>query len=191
MQIFSNSIGASVLPSPQPEDAGSTSGAGSTSSAASTNSATISANDFLELLVSELKNQDPTADTDPNEYINQLVQVNSLEQLISINQDLTPASSSSAGTGSGTGSDTGSGTGDVANQTPGSVAPQTGAAVGATTGNLSAPNAVNTASRIANSLEKAALTLAPTSPGGSLDSVISSMRARAQQARPFTSNPAR
>jgi flagellar basal-body rod modification protein FlgD len=36
-----------------------------------------------------MKNQDPTSDTDPNEYINQLVNVNSLEQLISINQTLT------------------------------------------------------------------------------------------------------
>jgi len=40
-----------------------------------------------------MKNQDPTANTDPNEYINQLVQVNSLEQLISINQTLTADSS--------------------------------------------------------------------------------------------------
>src|SRR5215469_7066445 len=52
---------------------------------------TISANDFLTLLVTEMKNQDPTAQTDPNEYINQLVQVNSLEQLIQINQDLSTA----------------------------------------------------------------------------------------------------
>ena len=54
----------------------------------SSDSATISANDFLTLLVTEMQNQDPTADTDPNEYINQLVQVNSLEQLIDINQTL-------------------------------------------------------------------------------------------------------
>ncbi|MFY9852972.1 MAG: flagellar hook capping FlgD N-terminal domain-containing protein [Terracidiphilus sp.] len=59
-----------------------------TSSSASGDSATISANDFLTLLVTEMQNQDPTADTDPNEYINQLVNVNSLEQLISINQTL-------------------------------------------------------------------------------------------------------
>jgi len=52
------------------------------------NAATITSNDFLTLLVTEMKNQDPTAATDPNEYINQLVQVNSLEQLISINQTL-------------------------------------------------------------------------------------------------------
>jgi len=70
--------------------ASSTSGTSSTSSSDNSNdsSATISANDFLTLLVTEMQNQDPTADTDPNEYINQLVQVNSLEQLVDINQTL-------------------------------------------------------------------------------------------------------
>jgi flagellar basal-body rod modification protein FlgD len=65
------------------------------------NSATISGNDFLTLLVSELKNQDPTQPTDPTEYITQMVGVNSLQQLIEINQGLssvegisTPTSSS-------------------------------------------------------------------------------------------------
>jgi flagellar basal-body rod modification protein FlgD len=62
-----------------------------TSSTSSTDSTTISANDFLTLLVTEMQNQDPTATTDPNEYINQLVNVNSLEQLISINQNLSTA----------------------------------------------------------------------------------------------------
>ncbi len=69
----------------------------------------ITSTDFLTLLVTEMKNQDPTAQTDPNQYINQLVQINSLQQLISINQDLatalggsstshnTPAPSSPAG----------------------------------------------------------------------------------------------
>ena len=51
-------------------------------------SVSIAANDFLTLLVTEMKNQDPTATTDPNEYVNQLVQVNSLQQLISINETL-------------------------------------------------------------------------------------------------------
>ena len=64
----------------------STSNSSSTSS--STSSATITANDFLQLLVTELQNQDPTANTDPNEYVDQLVQVNSLQQLIQMNQTL-------------------------------------------------------------------------------------------------------
>jgi len=60
-----------------------------TSSVGSTASQGISSNDFLTLLVTEMKNQDPTQPTDPNAYIQQLVGVNSLQQLISINQALT------------------------------------------------------------------------------------------------------
>lgn len=66
----------------------------------STSSATITANDFLTLLVTEMQNQDPTANTDPNEYINQLVNVNSLEQLININQTLSTAYPSTSTNGS-------------------------------------------------------------------------------------------
>lgn len=61
----------------------------------STDSQGISSNDFLTLLVTEMKNQDPTQPTDPNAYIQQLVGVNSLQQLIKINQSL-------AGTGATT-----------------------------------------------------------------------------------------
>jgi len=60
-------------------------GSGSQSDGARSN---VSANDFLTLLVTEMKNQDPTAQTDPNQYVNQLVQVNSLQQLIEINENL-------------------------------------------------------------------------------------------------------
>jgi len=58
------------------------------SSSSATSSSDITSSDFLTLLVSELKNQDPTQPTDPNAYVQQLVGVNSLQQLISINQDL-------------------------------------------------------------------------------------------------------
>lgn len=86
----------------------SSSGTSGTSGSSSSDSGdtTITANDFLTLLVAEMKNQDPTADTDPNAYIDQLVQVNSLQQLIQINQDLGGLSSSSS-----SGSDSGSGSG--------------------------------------------------------------------------------
>jgi flagellar basal-body rod modification protein FlgD len=56
------------------------------------NNSMITANDFLTLLVTELKNQDPTANTDPNAYVDQLVQVNSLQQLIQIDQNTTGTS---------------------------------------------------------------------------------------------------
>jgi hypothetical protein len=78
---------------------GSTGSGSSTSSTSGTDSTTITANDFLQLLVAEMKNQDPTADQDPNAYIDQLVQVNSLQQLIAINQDLTPTGATASATG--------------------------------------------------------------------------------------------
>jgi flagellar basal-body rod modification protein FlgD len=62
-----------------------------------TDNSTVTANDFLTLLVSELKNQDPTQPTDPGAYIQQLVGVNSLQQLIQINQGLTSFETSITG----------------------------------------------------------------------------------------------
>ena len=72
-----------------------TAASATTTGAASATGTGISSSDFLTLLVTEMKNQDPTQPTDPNAYIQQLVGVNSLQQLISINQDL----SSVAGSG--------------------------------------------------------------------------------------------
>jgi flagellar basal-body rod modification protein FlgD len=102
-QALSGQNAAMAAPAIGTADTSGTSGT-SGSSGSSDDSSTISANDFLTLLVTEMQNQDPTADSDPNEYINQLVQVNSLEQLIDINQNLTTAlggpSTSSSGSGS-------------------------------------------------------------------------------------------
>ena len=71
-----------------PSTAKTTATAKSTASTTTTASASITSNDFLKLLVAEMKNQDPTATTDPNAYVDQLVQVNSLQQLIQINAEL-------------------------------------------------------------------------------------------------------
>src|SRR5882757_9298269 len=80
----------------QSVNAKDTSGSGSGSTTATDNS-TITSNDFLTLLVTELKNQDPTQPTDPNAYIQQLVGVNSLQQLIEINQGLGTLESATTG----------------------------------------------------------------------------------------------
>jgi flagellar basal-body rod modification protein FlgD len=56
----------------------------STSSSSTSSSTDITSSDFLTLLVAEMQNQDPTQPTDPNAYIQQLVGVNSLQELISI-----------------------------------------------------------------------------------------------------------
>ena len=75
---------------PMPHAAAADSNDGSSNS--SQDGGLITANDFLTLLVTELKNQDPTTNTDPNAYVDQLVQVNSLQQLIQINQNTDAAS---------------------------------------------------------------------------------------------------
>jgi flagellar basal-body rod modification protein FlgD len=133
--IWNQLSAAHSLTKTQPLDSSST----GTSGTSDDDSATISANDFLTLLVTEMQNQDPTADTDPNEYINQLVQVNSLEQLISINQTLT---TDSAATPSG---------GAVKAQAspPGSTTP---ALPHLADGNLSVPANNPAAQRVADSL---------------------------------------
>ena len=66
-------------------------GAGASSGSTTTGvkaGSTITSADFLTLLVAQLKNQDPTQPTDPTAYVTQLVGVNSLEQLVDINQQL-------------------------------------------------------------------------------------------------------
>ena len=72
--------------------------AAATTTTTSTDGSDISSNDFLTLLVTEMKNQDPTQPTDPNAYIQQLVGVNSLQQLIAINKELGTATSGTSAT---------------------------------------------------------------------------------------------
>jgi flagellar basal-body rod modification protein FlgD len=92
-------VASALSPRPTAKDATATSDTtSSTASTAATDNSTITSSDFLTLLVTELKNQDPTQPTDPNAYIQQLVGVNSLQQLISINQDLTSVPTSTAAT---------------------------------------------------------------------------------------------
>lgn len=139
----------------------------SAASNASDDAATISANDFLTLLVTEMQNQDPTADTDPNEYVNQLVQVNSLEQLININQTLTtdlgaPASDTGTDAAASTTSAShleqgASGTASPASETAahrvGTHEPAVPASSLHAPGNLSIPATDPAAERVAHSLD--------------------------------------
>ncbi len=46
-------------------------------------------NDFLTMLMTQLKNQDPTSPADPNQFTSQLVQFASVEQQINANSNLT------------------------------------------------------------------------------------------------------
>ena len=136
--------------------ANGTSGTNATANATSSSSATISANDFLTLLVTEMKNQDPTANTDPNEYINQLVNVNSLEQLISINQTLTGALGSSTASSSGSAASAQATGAQAQSASPGAATTLPGALNAAATklapGNLGIPAVNPAAQSVAQSL---------------------------------------
>jgi flagellar basal-body rod modification protein FlgD len=48
----------------------------------------VNESDFLKLLVTQLKNQDPLNPADNQEFLAQLASFSSLEQLISINQNI-------------------------------------------------------------------------------------------------------
>lgn len=129
---------------------GPTAQAGSdSSSSTSTASVSITANDFLTLLVTEMKNQDPTASTDPNEYINQLINVNSLEQLIDINQNITTALGTSANSAAASSPAQTTAAADPFAQSSQSVAASSSARV---PGNLSVPNASPAAQTVAHAL---------------------------------------
>ena len=65
---------------------------------------------FLQLLVAQIQNQDPTSPTDPTQFVGQLTQYSELEQLMQINSGIstidggvTSSSTSSGTTSSGTG----------------------------------------------------------------------------------------
>src|SRR5580700_8035009 len=68
----------------------------SSSSSSSALADTTTGQTFLNLLVKELQNQDPTAPMDSTAMVGQMISLNQLDQLISINQTVT----GSTGTGS-------------------------------------------------------------------------------------------
>jgi flagellar basal-body rod modification protein FlgD len=75
------------------------------SASASLQAPPLSAQDFLQILVAEFQNQDPTSPSDPTQYATQMVEFSNLGQLQSIdravtqtpNQDLMQASSAYVG----------------------------------------------------------------------------------------------
>lgn len=82
------------------ESAGGSSAAGTSgsSTSASGTSASSLQSTFLNLLVTELQNQDPTSPVDPTQMVSQMVSLNELNELVSINQTLTTMASGAAST---------------------------------------------------------------------------------------------
>jgi flagellar basal-body rod modification protein FlgD len=71
-----------------PDVASSLSSAAGTSTASSSTGAMASKEVFLQLLVAQIKNQNPLNPTDGVEFMSQLAQFSQLEQTMSIGEDL-------------------------------------------------------------------------------------------------------
>jgi flagellar basal-body rod modification protein FlgD len=59
-------------------------------------SPTVDYNQFLQLLIAQMKNQDPTSPTDMSQYMSQFAQLSSVEQAIQTNAKLDTLLSSTA-----------------------------------------------------------------------------------------------
>ena len=82
--------------------ASSTSGTAGTSSTTTSNNQ-LDGNSFITLLTAQLQAQDPFNPVDPTTFMNELVQFNSLQQLIDINTQLSALTSPGASGNSGSG----------------------------------------------------------------------------------------
>ena len=94
-----------IAPHRTPQSLAQSAASTGSSSTTSTNSASSSDSAqamFLNMLVTELQNQDPTSPMDPTQMVGQMFSMNQLQQLIDINQTLQLAlaagSSSTGGT---------------------------------------------------------------------------------------------
>jgi flagellar basal-body rod modification protein FlgD len=103
-------------PSPHMALAASAAPASTTGSSSSTQptglaSSAPSEQMFLQLLVAQIKNQDPTSPSDPTQFVTQLAQFSQLEQVIAIRQDADALNKSATAAATTTTSTTGTTTG--------------------------------------------------------------------------------
>jgi flagellar basal-body rod modification protein FlgD len=73
---------------PSVSGSGASSGAGTSAPATTSTTATADKNMFLQLLVAQLRNQDPMSPSDGTQFIAQLAQYQQLEQSINSGQDI-------------------------------------------------------------------------------------------------------
>jgi flagellar basal-body rod modification protein FlgD len=71
-----------------PVSTSTTTSAQATSSAASSTDNTLNYNNFLQLLVAQLQNQDPTNPSDPTVFVSQLASFSAVEQQVNTNSKL-------------------------------------------------------------------------------------------------------
>lgn len=75
---------------------GADASANSSASTASSSSALANETTFLQLLVAQIKNQDPTQPMDSTAFLSQLAQFSQLEQLVGIRQDMEKTATTAA-----------------------------------------------------------------------------------------------
>jgi flagellar basal-body rod modification protein FlgD len=103
-------MASAINPITSATTAGSTTGTTSSSSSSSLDDG-VNEEMFLQLLVAQLKNQDPMNPTDSTQFVSQLAQFSELEQVIGIRSDIESqmsSNSTSSSTTSGTSSTSGS-----------------------------------------------------------------------------------
>jgi flagellar basal-body rod modification protein FlgD len=86
MQILGTSAATNALLGQAQATSGTSSGSGSSSSSTNSVGSLTNEQTFLQLLVAQIKNQDPLNPTDSIQFVGQLVQYSELEQLMGINQ---------------------------------------------------------------------------------------------------------
>ena len=77
-----------IAPISQNDPAAGSSSSSSTSTA-STGASTVTKNMFLQLLVAQIRNQDPLSPADGTQFLTQLAQFQTLEQSLNMGTDLT------------------------------------------------------------------------------------------------------
>jgi flagellar basal-body rod modification protein FlgD len=80
---------ASVLAAPAATPNSTTAATPNSTTATTDYSSMIGKNMFLQLLVAQLKNQDPLSPTDGTQFVAQLAQFQQLEQSVNTGQDIT------------------------------------------------------------------------------------------------------
>src|SRR5271170_772214 len=76
------------VPAAAPASSAPASSAPTSSNPTPTSDANSAESAFLQLLVTELQSQDPTSPMDPTQMVGQMLSMNQLNELISINQSL-------------------------------------------------------------------------------------------------------
>jgi len=120
MATIPSLVNSTVLTAPAMNTTATASTNGTSSSTSSSGAGALAASNalaneqtFLQLLVAQLQNQDPDDPMDGTQFVTQLAQFSSLEQELSMRQDLdkiaadypTPTTSTSGSGGTGSGSD--------------------------------------------------------------------------------------